>query len=106
MASVDGWSVIGTDFRKGFKKKPLSGASAIVEVGGTQRRTTGTRMAVGTVIAPGVGTIIGAMAKKKSSNVYLTIQFADGEVMTFEEKAKKEGDFRKIAAQINTAATK
>ncbi|MBM4581439.1 hypothetical protein GS452_28140 [Rhodococcus hoagii] len=82
----------------------MAGASAIVEVGGIQRRTTATRVVVGSAITFGIGTAIGAMAKKKTNNIYLSVELASGEVILIEGKAKQEGDARKFAAAVNQAA--
>ncbi|MFD6518096.1 hypothetical protein [Rhodococcus sp. NPDC060176] len=85
---------------------PTAGARAFVEIGGIQRRVTGTRMVVGTIIAPGVGTLIGAMAKKKSNNVYVTVEFADGQAVVVEAKPKQEGDARRFAAAVTSTGTR
>ncbi|RAL31134.1 DUF4429 domain-containing protein [Rhodococcus sp. AQ5-07] len=82
---------------------PVSGARAFVEIGGTQRRTTATRVVVGSVITLGVGTLIGAMAKKKTNNIYLTVEFADGRSILLEAKAKAEGAARSFANAVNSS---
>lgn len=83
---------------------PVAGAQAFVEVGGTQRRTTATRLVVGSAVTLGIGTLIGGMAKKKSNNIYVTVELADGEVILVEAKSKLEGDARKFVGAINSAA--
>lgn len=83
---------------------PVAGAHAVVEIGGTQRRTTATRVVVGSVITLGIGTAIGAMAKKKTNNIYLSVELADGQVIIVEAPAKREGDARRFAAAVNTVA--
>ncbi|MGC0364834.1 hypothetical protein ABH922_002818 [Rhodococcus sp. 27YEA15] len=87
-----------------MSKHPVAGARATVEVGGTQRRTTATRMVVGSVVTLGVGTAIGAMAKKKTNNIYLTIDLEDGQVIMVEAKSKQESNARKFAAAVNQAS--
>lgn len=82
---------------------PTRGAKGFVEMGGTQRRTTATRLVVGSVITFGVGTAIGAMAKKKTNNIYLTIEFESGMAILIEAKAKQEGDARRFAQAVTTA---
>ncbi|MCW2300767.1 DUF4429 domain-containing protein [Rhodococcus erythropolis] len=81
----------------------VAGARAFVEIGGTQRRTTATRVVVGSVVTLGVGTLIGAMAKKKTNNIYLTVEFSDGQSILVESKARAEGDARRFAAAVNSA---
>ncbi|MBM4580945.1 DUF2510 domain-containing protein [Rhodococcus hoagii] len=44
------------------------------------------------------------MAKKKTNNIYLSVELASGEVILIEGKAKQEGDARKFAAAVNQAA--
>ena len=83
---------------------PIAGAKATVDIGGTQRRTTATRVVLGSFITPGVGTAIGAMAKKKSSNIYVTVELADGQILVVEAKAKMEGKARKFAGAVNQAS--
>ncbi|MFD6517280.1 hypothetical protein [Rhodococcus sp. NPDC060176] len=81
----------------------VAGATAFVEVGGTQRRTTATRMAVGTAILPGVGTIIGAMAKKKTNKIFLTVELSDGKLIFVEAHSRNEAAARKFAASVSAA---
>lgn len=83
---------------------PLVGARAYVEIGSTQRRTTATRIVLGSVVTLGVGTVVGAMAKKKTNNVYVTIELADGQVIVVEADAKKEGEAREFTAALTSAA--
>jgi len=85
---------------------PLAGARAIVEVGGTQRRTTATRVVVGSVVTLGVGTMIGAMAKKQSHSIYVTVELADGQVIVVEADETKEGQARRFTAAITSAGAK
>lgn len=80
---------------------PILGARASVEVGATQRRTTATRVVAGSVVAPGVGTVVGALAKKKTAKVYLTIELVDGQAIVDAVDAKHESDARRVAAAIN-----
>ncbi|NKS94595.1 DUF2510 domain-containing protein [Rhodococcus hoagii] len=44
------------------------------------------------------------MAKKKTNNVYLSIELADGQLIVVEAKSKKESEARKFAATVNQAA--
>lgn len=64
-------SIKGTSLVVGGKTRPLYGVQAEAIAAGS-RRTTGTRVAVGTVLAPGVGTVVGAMAKKHENVVVVT----------------------------------
>lgn len=103
-AEFEGLKLRGDSLHYKLSRYPVAGASAIVEVGGIQRRTTATRVVVGSAITFGIGTAIGAMAKKKTNNIYLSVELASGEVILIEGKAKQEGDARKFAAAVNQAA--
>lgn len=83
---------------------PVAGATALVEMGGTQRRTTATRVIVGSAIVPVIGTAIGAMVRKKSTSVYLTVELADGQVIVVEGSDRQEGDAKRFAAALTSAA--
>jgi hypothetical protein len=104
IASFQGAMINGDSLHYRLQKYPLAGARANVDVGGTKRRTTATRVVVGSAITLGVGTAIGAMAKKKTSSVYLTVEFADGDYILIEADAKAEPRARKFAASVNQAA--
>ena len=67
-------------------------------------RVTATRVAVGTVLLPGIGTIIGALAKKNRSKVYLATTVPDDDLVLVEVRAKKETKAREFALRINKAA--
>ncbi|WP_162648043.1 hypothetical protein [Rhodococcus pyridinivorans] len=83
---------------------PVAGATTLVEMGGTQRRTTATRVIVGSAIVPVIGTAIGAMVRKKSTSVYLRVELADGQVIVVEGSDRQEGDAKRFAAAIASAA--
>ena len=95
---------IGVGIRLSGQVFPLAGARAYVEIGATQRRTTATRVVLGSVVTLGFGTVVGAMAKKKTSNVYVTVELADGQVIVVEADAKQEGKAREFAAALTSAA--
>lgn len=86
---------------------PVAGARATVEVGGTRRRTTATRIVVGSAMTGGLGgAMVGAMAKKSSSNVYVSIEMADGQTIVVEADQKKEGQARQFAATVTSAGAR
>ncbi|MFD6518062.1 hypothetical protein [Rhodococcus sp. NPDC060176] len=85
---------------------PVAGAKAIVDIGGTQYRTSMTRVALGATVAPVRGAIAGAMAKKQTHTVYLTIEFADGQTMVVEHKGEMESAARHFAALIQAESAK
>lgn len=109
----DAWAGIGafqgvgleqTEITFKFKRYPVAGAKATVEIGAVSGRSTATRVVLGSVVSLGVGTMIGFMAKKKTQNVYLSVELADGQVIIVEAKPSQETKARKFAAKINQAA--
>lgn len=61
----------GREIRVGFKSRPLKGVVAEAVPAGSGR-TTASRVAVGTLVLPVIGTAIGAMAKKKQHVLVIT----------------------------------
>lgn len=102
--SFEGLVLDGEVLRFNGAEYPVAGATALVEMGGTQRRTTATRVIVGSAIVPVIGTAIGAMVRKKSTSVYLTVELADGQVIVVEGSDRQEGDAKRFAAAIASAA--
>lgn len=87
------------------RKYPMAGITAEVEVGATTRRMTATRIAAGTVIAPGVGTVVGAAARKAKQRVFVNLLIADGRIIVIAVDAKKEAAARKFAHSVNNHPT-
>lgn len=84
---------------------PVKGARAAVHVGTPERRTTVTRVALGTVLAPGLGTAVGFMAKKTRDRLYVTITGGDGrQVVSKALPQKHESDIRAWVTQFNSYA--
>lgn len=102
--AFEGLVLDGEVLRFNGAEYPVAGATALVEMGGTQRRTTATRVIVGSAIVPVIGTAIGAMVRKKSTSVYLTVELADGQVIVVEGSDRQEGDAKRFAAAITSAA--
>lgn len=88
------------------KRWPIKDCEATVDHGANiASRITATRVALGTVLLPGIGTIVGALAKKNRSKVYLAIEVPGDDLVLVELKAKKEGEARQFAAKVNKAAS-
>lgn len=79
---------------------PMHGIQAEVEVGATSRRMTATRIAAGTIISPGIGTIIGGAARKATQHVYVNILISDGRIIVIQTDANKETAARKFAHSV------
>ncbi len=105
-----GYSIRGDRIHHGTSSWPTAGATADVD-GTTASRVGVTRTvggaAVGTLIAPGLGTaagaLLGASAKKDASKRYVTVTTTTGSfVIPFHPS--QETAARRFAAAINTAA--
>lgn len=82
---------------------PLAGARATVELGAGRERTTATRVVLGAVVAGGAGVVVGTVAKKRTAQVWLTIDIADGRQLVVEAPEKLEAEARKYAAELTSA---
>lgn len=83
-------------------ERPVAGVQARVEVsGGTKTRSTFTRMAIGTVIAPGVGTVVGAAARKSEDgrSMYLVLTGSDW-IKSFKVDPKHEDAARDFSDRV------
>lgn len=88
-------------------KKPVAGAVAQFEMGDDfgSRSTLG-RVAAGAIIAGPVGAIMGGMFKKDSTRVYVTITFADGDVVVVDAPRKKGATLQAFARDVNAAGVR
>lgn len=94
----------GDRLRRGFTKWPIAECEAFVDQGANvSARITATRVGVGTVIFPGVGTLVGARATKNRNKIYLVIN-VPGDVLLTEASSTKEADARRFAINVNRAA--
>lgn len=104
-AQFNGIAIRKDQLRQGFKSWPIAECEAMVDQGANvAARVTATRVALGTVILPGIGTIVGALAQKNRSKIYLAITIPDDDVLLIELKSTKEGEARKFANAVNRAA--
>ncbi len=104
--SFEGLRIIGDQlFRiKAGKQWPVAGCSAQVDSGAAiSSRVTATRVVAGAAIAGPIGAVVGALAKKDRSKVYLAVTTPDDHVL-LELKGKEEGEARRFAGNLNAAA--
>jgi hypothetical protein len=98
-----GREIIQTDTRR--HKYPVAGATARFEsAAAAQSRMTATRVVTGAVILGPLGAILGGMAKKNTTAMYIVVELADGTVLTDEAKAKDEAQIRAFVDSVNKAA--
>ena len=84
---------------------PVAGAHVIVEHGATAgSRITATRVAAGAVLLGPVGAILGGMAKKDRSKIYIVATLADGTVVSSDAPASCETVAREFAQAANRAS--
>jgi len=90
-------------YSSGFTKIPIAGATAEFESGAEKKRVTGTRVITGAVLFGPVGAVAGGALRKNKTKCYVTITFADGNVVIIESPIKDEPKARKFAATVNAA---
>lgn len=84
---------------------PVQDAKASIESAGIAgSRVSATRLVGGAILGGGAGALIGAVARKDQSSIFLTIEFSDGTILVEEFPASDEGDGRRFAARINSIA--
>lgn len=106
-ATFAGFRLDGELLSYGSERRRINGARASVEAGASARsRITATRVIGGAAILGPLGAILGGLAKKDESKVFLIIEMGDGTVFTEEVKGRHEGAARKFAGVINTAASR
>lgn len=71
------------------------------EAGSQRSRVTATRVLGGAVLGAGVGAIVGGLARKDISVLYVAVQGKD-DVVSFELPVKEESHVRTLLAAINT----
>lgn len=110
------FDVLTTDFRvwgdklqlkttEGFREYPVAGSKASFESGAAATsRITATRVLTGAVILGPLGAILGGMAKKDTSRMFLIVEAANGDIVTTEAKAKDEAKVREFVTKANQAS--
>ncbi|MCJ0906225.1 hypothetical protein [Rhodococcus sp. ARC_M6] len=86
---------------------PVKGARATVESAASAKtRMTATRVVGGAIVLGPLGALLGGMAKKDQSKIFLIVEMADGTVITDRAQARHEAVARRFAGAINTAASR
>lgn len=103
-AQFEGLVIQGGVLRRGLKKWPIAECEATLDTGAAvAARMTATRVIGGTVLLGPLGTVLGGLAKKNRSKVYLGIA-VPGDAILIEVDSKKEGKARQFLAKFNAAA--
>lgn len=102
--NFEGYSLVNGKVRKGFQSWDVTGAHAQVDNGASSQRMTLTRVGAGAVVLGPLGAILGGMAKKDRSRVYVLIEFATGEAISFDLSIKDEKKAREFAQKVNGAS--
>ncbi|GAB3141683.1 hypothetical protein GCM10027057_25660 [Marisediminicola antarctica] len=84
------------------KSWPTLGAQASVDVGASTSRISLTRVAVGGVVAGGLGAVVGGSSRRNTTKCFLTLSTSVGTVVIPYNPAS-ETKARKFAAQVNAA---
>ena len=69
-------------------------------------RTTLGRVTAGAIMAGPAGAIVGGLFKKDSSRVYVTITFADGEIVVVDAPRKNGPKLQQFARDVSAAGIK
>lgn len=86
---------------------PVKGARATVETAASAKtRMTATRVVGGAIVLGPLGALLGGMAKKDESKIFLVVEMADGTVITDRAQARHETTARRFAGAVNTAASR
>lgn len=101
----EGLKIKGDRLHKGLGRSwPIAECAAVVDQGANiSSRMTATRVVGGAVLLGPLGAILGGLAKKDRSKVFLAID-VPGDAILIEVKGKHEGKARKFALQVNQAA--
>jgi len=102
--SFNGYVLQGDHLRQGLKSWPVAGAVAQCESGASSRRMTLTRVGAGAVVLGPLGAILGGMAKKDRTRVYVLIEIPGGEGISFDAPAKDEKQAREFVSKVNAAS--
>lgn len=99
------WRLYGKNLQIEGLNYPVAGAKASYESGAQAApRLTATRVAAGAVIAGPLGAVIGGLAKKDMSTMFIILELADGEVLTVEARPRDEAKVRRFVKAVNTAS--
>ena len=105
--TLEGWALKGDNLVKGLNKWNLKGAQAVLDdTGQTNPRVSFGRVAAGGILFGPAGAIVGAVAKKDPSRVYIHIQLANGTTKEIAVPAKHHAKAHKFTAAINKIANR
>lgn len=102
--SFNGYILQGDHLRHGLQSWPIAGARAQCDTGASDRRMTATRIGAGAVVLGPLGAILGGMAKKDTTRIYILIEMADGVGVSFDAPVKEEKKARDFVRNINSAS--
>ena len=98
------YTVVGGELKKGSMKWPVGECEASVEVGAAvSARVTAARVAAGAVMFGSTGAVVGAIAKKDRSKIYLAIT-VPGDVFLEEVSGLDEKKARQFVTRLNKDA--
>lgn len=99
------WKLYGKTLTLDGREYPIDGAHASYESGAAARqRITATRVVSGLAAAGPLGAIIGGLAKKDETKMYIVVELGDGQIITVEAKARDEMKVRAFVDAVNAAS--
>jgi hypothetical protein len=103
VVKFSGFELTETHLSYKSDRRLVSGTKATVEAGASARtRMTATRVLGGAAILGPLGAVLGGLAKKDESKVFLIVEMRDGTVYTEEVRGRNEAEARKFAGMVNT----
>lgn len=102
-ASFEGVYITGGMLKQGLKKWPVAQCEVTLDNGaGVSARMTATRVLGGAVLLGPLGAVLGGLAKKDRTKIYVGIA-VPGDAILLEVKPKKEKEAREFVAKMNAA---
>ncbi|MFB9620648.1 hypothetical protein [Brooklawnia cerclae] len=102
-AVFQGARINGGEVSYGFKTWPVADCSAQAQTGAELHKMSLGRVAGGAVLLGPLGAVLGGMAKKDKTKVYVALQTPDGP-QVIEGPAKDQAAAMTFAARLNAAA--
>ena len=102
-ADLEDYKLRDDEIRKGLRSWPVAGAEAEFESGAEKKRMTVTRVVGGGMLLGPAGALLGGLARKNRSKVYVAVALADGTTFLIESSIRDEKQAREFTAKVTAA---